>query len=368
MLLGIAMLCSCSDANNKNVSVKLTKEEFKAHYRITNTDSVILYKGECTSDVIIPEKVICDNVEYTVTSIGRYAFENCTRLTSVIIPNGVTNIETFAFYGCTGLTSIIIPSSVTNIGTTAFSGCTGLTSVDIPSSVVSIGGCAFSGCTGLTSIIIPSSVTSIEEYAFENCTRLTSVIIPNGVTSIGESAFKRCTGLSSITIPNSVTSIKNEAFSGCTGLTSVVIPNSVTSISATVFESCGNLTPESAKRIGEIAVEVVMKHPQSVRAVSGYLDGSPSLRWKWKTTFSAKGNKAGFELEYGTYTIKNGGKTWEPSHDIASGKVTVEKGKSGSVTKSFIGEVFRGGVFERRWHGKDEYGNRISLTEKVKLE
>ena len=88
----------------------------------------------------------------SVTSIGNYAFADCTGLTSIIIPNSVTSIGDYAFYGCTGLTSIDIPNSVTSIGSGAFSGCTGLTSITIPSSVTSIGSGAFSGCTGLTDI------------------------------------------------------------------------------------------------------------------------------------------------------------------------------------------------------------------------
>jgi hypothetical protein len=142
MLFGIAMLCLGSNTNNKNTPVnnvpvkdaplKLTKEEFDAYYKITSTNRVELAKGECASDVIIPEKVICDNVEYTVTRIGYEAFSGCTGLTSITIPNSVTSIGGSAFSGCTGLTSITIPNGVTSIGGSAFSGCTGLTSVTIP--------------------------------------------------------------------------------------------------------------------------------------------------------------------------------------------------------------------------------------------
>jgi len=174
----------------------------------------------------------------SVTSIGRGAFDYCYGLTSVTIPNSVTSIGRGAFYGCYSLTSIIIPDSVTSIKYCAFYGCYSLTSIIIPNSVIYIEGYAFYSCYNLTSITIPNSVTSIEEWAFQNCSGLTSVTIGNSVTSIGEGAFSGCKGLTSITIPNSVTSIGRGAFSGCTGLTSIAIPNSVTSIGDYAFNNC----------------------------------------------------------------------------------------------------------------------------------
>lgn len=111
----------------------------------------------------------------SVTSIGNYAFFDCSGLTSITIPNNVTSIRSNAFAGCSGLTSIDIPNSVTAIGGSAFSYCTSLTSVTIGNSVTSIDGSAFSGCSGLTSLTIPSSVTSIGSMAFYGCNNLTSI-------------------------------------------------------------------------------------------------------------------------------------------------------------------------------------------------
>ena len=91
----------------------------------------------------------------------------CRKNADVIaIPNGVTSIGDYAFQGCSGLTSVTIPNSVTSIGNYAFSGCSGLTSVTIPNSVTSIGECAFARCSGLTSVTIGNSVESIGKSAF----------------------------------------------------------------------------------------------------------------------------------------------------------------------------------------------------------
>ena len=206
--------------------------------------------SDCTSltSVTIPNSVI---------SIAPGAFNDCTSLTSIevsdnngnyssvdgvlfnkekselityptgkadseyAIPNSVTSIGNYAFENCTNLTSVTIPDSVTSIGYSAFGYCTNIISVTIPNSVTSIGECAFLGCTSLTSVTIPDSVTSIGRGAFLNCTSLTSVTIPDSVTSIGDSAFCGCTSLTSVSIPDSVTSIGDSAFYGCSNLKSV---------------------------------------------------------------------------------------------------------------------------------------------------
>ena len=220
----------------------------------------------------------------SVTSIGAYAFDGCSELTSVAMPSSVTSIGTGAFWGCSGLADengfvimncvlcgyhgsasvVIIPEGVTSIGGGAFaSGVfdvrTGLTSVTIPSSVTNIGASAFSGCIDLRSVTIPSAVTGIGNGAFEYCDELTSVTIPEGVTSIGAGAFYDCSGLTSVTIPSSVTSIGDWAFSGCSGLTSVTIPSSVTSIGDYAFYDCSGLTsvtiPSSVTSIGAAAFQ-----------------------------------------------------------------------------------------------------------------
>ena len=118
--------------------------------------------------------VVIDN---GVTSIGHYAFQSCTNMTSVSIPNSVTSIGFYAFVSCSSLMSVSIPNSVTSINHNAFSYCSSLTSVSIPSSVTSINSCLFRQCSSLTSVFIPNSVTRIEERAFENCSSLMSVII-----------------------------------------------------------------------------------------------------------------------------------------------------------------------------------------------
>ena len=168
-----------------------------------------------TGNITIPESVKYNNIDYSVTSIGTYAFSFCSGLTSITIPNSVTSIGESAFQGCSGLTSITIPNSVTKIGVGAFQNCSSLTSITIPNSVTSIVERAFMYCSGLTSITIPNSVTSIGSAAFFGCSGLTSITIPNSVTKIGVGAFQNCSSLTSVTIGNGIKNIYDEAFGSC---------------------------------------------------------------------------------------------------------------------------------------------------------
>ena len=198
---------------------------YNLKYTVISTSERTVSVGQATTvpsgTLTIPSEVINpnDDKDYTVTIIKNYAFNGCTGLQSVTIPNSVTEIGQYAFYNCTGLRSATIGDGVTSIGYEAF--C---------------------NCKGLTSITIPNSVTTISNYAFQNCVGLTSADIPNSATSIGSGAFSGCSGLKSATIGSGVTSMGSSAFSGCSGLTSVMIPNSVTSIGSWVFAYCNNVT------------------------------------------------------------------------------------------------------------------------------
>ncbi len=178
----------------------------------------------------------------SVTAIGDGAFEGCTGLTEITIPENITTIGTFAFCGCTGLTSVSVPDTVTSMGQGVFADCTGLKSIKISENVTSLEDLTFANCIRLTSITIPDGVVSIGAAAFEDCTALTSITIPNSVTSIDGAAFERCTGLISVTIGEKTESIGSAAFEGCTALTSVTIPDSVTSIEEGAFHGCTALT------------------------------------------------------------------------------------------------------------------------------
>lgn len=189
-----------------------------------------------------------------VTSIGELAFQQCSGITSINIPNSVTSIQQGAFSNCSGLSSITIPSSVTSIENTAFWGCSGLTSINIPSSVTSIGVNVFYGCIGLTGITVDSSNTSYcsESGVLFNKDKTTliyyplgktgSYTIPDGVTVIEQYAFYCNSKLTSVTIPSSVTSIGESAFQFCSKLTIIYIPNGISIGSDAIPSTAGRIT------------------------------------------------------------------------------------------------------------------------------
>jgi hypothetical protein len=146
----------------------------------------------------------------SVISIGNAAFANCPDLTSINVDasnpkydsrdncNAIIEKETNKLV--VGCKNTVIPNSVTSIGDYAFRNCSDLTSIEISNNVTSIGIQAFYGCSSLTSVTIPNSVTSIGNYTFYQCYGLTSVTIGNSVTSIGDYAFRNCYNLTSVKV------------------------------------------------------------------------------------------------------------------------------------------------------------------------
>lgn len=174
------------------------------------------------------------NIPDTVTEIGERAFGDCTALVSADIPDSVTELGEYAFCGCSALEDVTIPDSITELKTMVFSRCDSLKTITIPSSVTSLGSGVFA-MSGIERIVIPDTVTSMGTSMFMDCTALTSVKLPDSIDSIAKGTFNHCTSLEEITIPKSVKNIGENAFGECTALKSVILPASVSAIEKNAF-------------------------------------------------------------------------------------------------------------------------------------
>ena len=133
----------------------------------------------------------------------------------------VVKIGANAFDNCTALTSVTVPEGVTEIGESAFEGCTSLSDIDLPESLTTISSYAFFGCDSLKSVLLYPGATNIASYAFYDCAGLESIALPEGITSIAEGTFGECPKLTTLFIPNTVTSIETGAFYGCDSIEAV---------------------------------------------------------------------------------------------------------------------------------------------------
>ncbi len=264
-----------------------------------------IYLGNDSNPYVVLVSAIDKNaaIHSSTKLIMQSAFNGCTSLVTVTIPDGVINIGRDAFRGCASLESMIVSKgnkvyhsagnciiktasktliagccksiipndgSVADIGEGAFADCSSLTSIVIPAGVINIGSMAFIGCTALKSLIISDTVTKIGDFALAGCISLESLSIPNSVVDIGLYAFALCDNLSlnefdnalyigndanpflvcmkaksksitSVDISTSTRFICGGAFDECTSLIEATIPEGVSQMGGRVFSGCTSL-------------------------------------------------------------------------------------------------------------------------------
>lgn len=162
-------------------------------------------------------------------SLGVSAFNHCSNLCYVELPENLLRIDERLFYSCEKLVSVDIPQRTEEIGESAFEGCKSLEFIGLHNGIKVIREGCFQFCDKLRIIIIPKSIKTIPIRAFRSCISATSLLIQEGVTEIEKEAFTGCKKLGFVSFPTkSLTKICKGAFSQCPSLLKVTIPKGCT--------------------------------------------------------------------------------------------------------------------------------------------
>lgn len=227
------------------------------HYTVpaTVTDIGTIFKGNTNIQSVEFENGV------TFTSIPADAFNSCTALKRVVLPEGIKSIGDYAFSDATALEEVILPAGLEKIHYQAFSVCKSLKTIDIPDSVTYIDGFCFefsgleeidlSGlnmeylggsdifryCKSLTSVKLPETLKTLGSSTFEECIALKHIDLPKTLETIGPRAF-RSAGLNEIQLPETIKTIGSVAFLNCP-IKEIIIPEGVTKIASQTFQWSG---------------------------------------------------------------------------------------------------------------------------------
>lgn len=244
----------------------------KEYLPTENTIGEHMFSSRGLQTILLPKSVI---------SIDDQAFSSCRSLNKVVIyENSVKTIGMVAFEYCSSLADIVLPEGVTTIGREAFRSCSSLSHIDLPEGVTTIGHGTFSGCEKLSNVTLPNSLTTIEDFAFCYCSSLVDVTIPGTTTTLEFHAFKNCTSLRSVTIPNSVNTV-DAPFYGCSSLSDIKVPDYLYETS--IFSGTGitDITvPEGTTVVGSFAdctKLASITFPEGIKALTDF-SGCSSLR------------------------------------------------------------------------------------------
>lgn len=224
-------------------------------YYLENGEAMVFTQDKSLSgNIVIPEKVVYNGVEYFVNDIAASAFKESKSIVSIVLPNSITRIRDYCFAHCSALTSITLPENLTSLDDGCFSYCTSLTDIFLPNSVTTLGNSCFWGCSGFTSITLPENLVSLGDGCFQSCSNLTSIVFPENLNFVGSYCFYNCPQLTYISLSHSIVDFGDYCFWGCSSLTSIILPENITSLGERCFSYCSKLTsinlPENITSLG----------------------------------------------------------------------------------------------------------------------
>lgn len=217
--------------NDAEDSVIATSKDGRFTYRTNHINGVTLVSDGA---LIEGELLIPDTIDgHKVTKIGTSAYAN-TKITKVVIPNGIKIIENMAFSNCEGLQEVVLGTDVVEVADGAFMNCYSLSSISLNEGVYRLGHSAFSACYDLKEITIPNSVELIDKYCFTN-SGLEKITLPNALYYIAEGTFMGCSKLGKVSLPDTLTIIDHLAFADCEKL-ELALADSCKKVCSTAFQ------------------------------------------------------------------------------------------------------------------------------------
>lgn len=295
-----AAFLNCHKLSNVVLSANLKTIEGGAFSECASLKSITLPEGLTTlGDGVFYN---CHSLESlttpsTLKTIGNSSFVGCNSLKTLTLNEGLESLGTgsFAFDDTkefkSVLESVVIPSTLNSIPEYTFKDCTKLTKVVINEGVKSIDSHAFYNCSSLENITIPNSVNLIGWFAFEGCTKLTNVSLSSSLETLENGAFKNCSNLSDIELPQNLSRIGSESFTGNTSLKTVVIPEGVSVISTNSFDSTTRVYLENGNYsinygITDNLVYYSKEEPTNINHDYWYYDSNnKATEWHLKHTF-----------------------------------------------------------------------------------
>lgn len=175
----------------------------------------------------------------SISASNAPAFENCVKLTKVVIKDNVKYLEANLFSRCSSLTGIKLSSQMRTLGSMVFAYCSSLKTIYLPESVLSIGDFAFT-YSGIEQIYLPSRLTSLGDGIFSNCESLTQITIPSKITTLGDEMFQDCSNLEEVIMPN-VNALESRVFKNCKKLSNLDTSN-IISMGEETFYGCHSLS------------------------------------------------------------------------------------------------------------------------------
>jgi len=225
----------------------------QAQYTFTTNSGVITITGYAGSDRIL---VIPGTTNgYPVTILGPTAFFGRTSLTNLTIPNTVTNLGSYTFDGCSRLQTVTLGTNLSSFGEGAFYGCASLTSLALPNRVASLGNYAFAFCGSLKTMTLGTNLGAVGEGTFYRCTNLASLTLPASVTNLGDSVFAYCSNLTGIYFEGNAPGVTSLSFSPAPNVTGYYLAGSTGWSALATLIPLAPWLPQAQTRDGQFGVQ-----------------------------------------------------------------------------------------------------------------